>query len=141
MGLCCIPSAVIVTVTVSLDLGPNKLCEAEVENLHAAVGRDEQVARLDVAMHHAACVGRREAARDLPRVLSRLPGGQRFSLEALAHRLAFEDFGDDVGRMGFDADVVDRKDVGMIQPARGARLLFEAGAGARGRSRTLPEAP
>ena len=120
-----IPSAVIVTVTVSSTSGPPRIRQAEVENLHPPVIRDEQVAGLDVAMHHAARVRRREAARDLPRVLGGLPRGKGAALEPLRQRLPLEDFGDDEGGVGLDADVVDRKDVGMIQPARGARLLFE----------------
>ena len=42
-----------------------QLGETEVEDLHAPVGRDEDVLRLQVAMDDALLVRGREAARDL----------------------------------------------------------------------------
>ncbi len=63
--------------------------------------------------------------------------GQRRARQEVAHRRPFDEFRDDEGRSIVRADVVDRDDVGMIQRARGLRLVEEAllarriGAGAR----------
>ena len=55
--------------------------EAEVEDLDAAVGGEEDVLRLQVAMDDALLVRRGEAARDLDGDLDRLADGQRAALQ------------------------------------------------------------
>ena len=77
-------------------------------------------------MDHAAIVGGRETAGDLPRVVGGFAGRQRPAGHPLVERFSIEDLGDDVRGAGLDADVVDREYVRMIQPAGSSRFLLES---------------
>src|ERR1043165_6461104 len=106
-----------------------ELGEAEVEDLHAAVGRDEEVLRLEVAMDEPLFVRDGERPGDLDGVVDGLRQRERRRIvvaEGLAQRLAFEQLHDDVRRALERADVVDRDEAGMAERARGARLLLES---------------
>ena len=106
--------------------GLRQFGEAEVEDLHAAVVGDEDVLGLQVAVHDALLVRRREAVRDLERVVDRLARRELAAGEDRAERLALEQLLDDVRRaVRVRPDVVDRRDVGMVQDARGLGLLLE----------------
>ena len=74
------------------------LGEAEVEDLHRAVGMDEDVLGLEVAVDDAARVRGGEAARDLRRPGERPAAGHRAAGEQVGERLPFEQLGDEVGR-------------------------------------------
>jgi hypothetical protein len=101
--------------------------DAEVGDLQHALTRHDQVRRLDVPVHHAAACANSSAFRswsmsstscaksNATRVLrySRKPG----ALDVL-HR--------DEGNGVVLAVLVDADDVGMVQPARGLRLVLEA---------------
>ena len=78
-------------------------------------------------MPDAPRVRRVERQRDLDAVIDRLPEGHRPPVQPRAQRLAFEQFGDDVRRAGFDPDVVDRDDVRMVEAAGGTRFAAESG--------------
>ena len=114
-----------------------QLGEAEVEDLDAAVLRDEEVLGLQVAVDDPLLVRRGEAVRDLQRVVDRLSRRQLPARERRAQRLAFEQLLNDVGRALVRADVVDGRDVGVVQDSRGPRLLLEAAqaVGVRGERR------
>ncbi len=58
-GLCGTPSTVTVSVWPDMSRS-DEFRKAEVEDLHPAVSRDEEVLGLDVAMHDAAIVAGRE---------------------------------------------------------------------------------
>ena len=88
--------------------------------------RDEQVLGLDVAVHDAFVVRRRQPGHDLQRDVERLLHRQGTGVEARAKRLPLEQFRDDVGDVTLHADVVHRQDVRMIERADRARLPFEA---------------
>ena len=112
-------------------VGLRELRETEVENLHAAVVRDEDVLRLQIAMDDALLVRGGEAVRDLHRVsfdeaLRTRRSRPAVAAQPLAQRLALEQLRDDVRRAVVRADVVDREDVRMIQRRGRARLLLEA---------------
>ncbi len=49
----------------------DELGQAEIEDLDAAVARHEQVARLDIPVHHVVIVGGGQAPGDLKRVFHR----------------------------------------------------------------------
>jgi hypothetical protein len=67
-----------------------------------------------------------EAMRHLQRAVDR-PARRQFSArERGAQRLSFQELADDVGRAFVRPDVVDRRDVGVVQEARRFRLLLEA---------------
>lgn len=58
-----------------------QLGEPEIDNLHPPIGRHQQVFRLEIAMHDPFGVGRCETARDLLRVVERLPLRQRAAIQ------------------------------------------------------------
>ena len=60
------------------------------------------------------------------RIVDRFADGQRSIAQPLAQRLAFQQFGDNIRRALFLADVENRKNVGMVQRRRGSRFLREA---------------
>ena len=97
---------------------PRQLGDAEVEDLDPPVVRDEQVVGLHVAMDDALVVRGGEPLRSLARVVDGFARRQRASLQPAAERFALEQFGDDVGRAGVDADIVDGQDVRVIESAR-----------------------
>ena len=107
-------------------VGLRQFGEAEVENFYAAIFGDEQILGLEVAMDDAFFVGGGESVRDLHGVVESFAQGQRSAAQAVAQGLAFEQFGDDVGRAFVRADVEYGKDVGMIQGGGGQGLLLEA---------------
>ena len=74
-----------------------ELREAEVEDLDAAVLRDEDVLGLQVPVDDALLVRRGEAEGDLRRVVERAALGQPAARERGAQRLALEQLLDDVG--------------------------------------------
>ena len=64
------PSTVSVAACrVRLRIGIGQLGEAEIEDLDPAISGEEQVLRLDVAVDDAVFVRRRQAARNLDRVI------------------------------------------------------------------------
>jgi serine/threonine protein kinase len=100
--------------------------QAEVQDLHVAVGGDEDVLRLQVAMDDAPGMSGVQPFGDLDAYLDGLPPGeppcrdapaQRLSLEQLHHRER-----DAVGH----AEVVDREDVGMREGGDDLGLALEA---------------
>ena len=106
-------------------LGPRELGEAEVEDLDAAVVRDEDVLGLQVAVDDALLVRGAEAARDLQGVVDGLARRDRAGGELLAQRRSLEQLRDDVRRALVGADVVDRHDVRMVEASCRARFLLE----------------
>jgi len=70
-------------------------------------------------------VSGREPLRDLDRVIDRLANRQGSRRKTRPQRLAFQKLRDDVGRTFVRPDVVNGGDVGMVQAARGLRLLLE----------------
>src|SRR5712691_3728873 len=103
-----------------------KLGQSKVEDLDAPILGYEDVVGLEVAMDEAMIVSGGKAPRDLDTVLDRLADRQRAATKALAQGFALEQFGNDVRRTVVRPNVVNRKNVGMIQTRRGARLLLEA---------------
>ena len=105
-------------------LRPSRRCgclqlrQSEVEQLHATIGPQEHVLRLQVAMDDATGVRGREAARYLQRDGNSRCCRQRSGLQTRAKALAFEIFADDERRATMFADVVDREDVRVVQRAR-----------------------
>ncbi len=122
-GVRCSPS--IVTVSVFPEIRSDQLRQPVVEDLDPAVGRDEEVVGLDVAMHDAALVARRESAGDLSRKAERFANGQRPAADPLTERLSLEKLGDDVRGGTVDAHIVDGEDVRMVEAASRSCFLFE----------------
>ncbi len=106
-------------------LHARQLGQSEVEDLDSAVLRDEEVLGLQVAVDDPFLVRGRQALRDLPRVVERLAKREAPAGQLRAQGLAFEQLLHDVGRAVVGPDVVNRRDVGMVQEPRRLGLLLE----------------
>ena len=106
-------------------VGLRQLGEAEVEDLDPAVVGHEQVLGLQVPVNDPLLVRRRQPAGDLDRVVGGLAHRQRAAREPRAQRLAFEELRDDVRRTFERTELVDRRDVGVVEPAGGLGFLLE----------------
>ena len=114
-----------------------QLRQAEVEDLDPAVPRDEEVLGLQVPVDDPLLVRGGQAVRDLQRVVDRLARRDASAGERRAQRLAFEQLLHDVGRALVGPDVVDGRDVGVVQDAgRPAPPARTAAAGPRPPRRT-----
>src|SRR5262249_21254037 len=97
--------------------------QPEVEHLHAALWRDQDVVALDIAVDHAAPVGLGECVGDLQ---SQVQESGRFLRPAPPQAFALDVLhGDVVLPVGL-ANVVDGSDVGMIERGSEARFLKES---------------
>ena len=103
-----------------------ELGNAEIEDLHTAVGRQEHVLRLDIAVDDATLVRGSQALSDCDAAVDRLARGNRAVLERLAQRHPFEQLGDDERRAVVLTEVVHGEDVRVIERGGGAGFLFEA---------------
>ena len=105
-------------------IGPG---DAEVGDLHLAVGADQDVGRLDVAVHEPGLVGEVERGGHLAGDLRRLLGGDpAVGAQDVGERAAVDVLhGDEVGA-GVLAPVVDADDVRVAEVGRRLRLAPEA---------------
>ncbi len=91
----------------------------------------DDVLGLQVAVHDALLVRRRETLRDLERDADRARDRERAADDAVPQRLALQELHHRVGDAVLAAVVVQREDVRMGQRGDGARLALEAGEGLR----------
>jgi hypothetical protein len=103
--------------------------QTEVQDLHAAVGGEEHVGRLQVAVDDPARVGRGEPVRDRGGDLERFRPRDGPPLEPRPQGLTREELGDREEDASLEAHVVDRDDVWMGESGHGARLAGEAPPG------------
>ena len=122
----------------ALDL---QLREAEVEDLDPPVLRQEQVLRLQVPVDDPLLVRRGESLRDLDGVVDRLADRERPGEQARPQRLALEQLRDDVRRVVVRPEVVDRRDVGVVEDARPPALPARNASAGPDPVRTTPAAP
>ena len=100
--------------------------QAEVENLRAAVGGDEDVRGRHVAVNDAFLVRGRQPMSDLN---GEIDGGllrQRAIQQRVAQRLAVEQLRHHERQLAFDAHIEDRDNVGVIERGGGLRFVLEA---------------
>lgn len=109
-----------------LELGPGELGQAEVQDLHAPVVRDEEVRRLEIAVDDPLRVGHGQALRHLDRVVEGLAHRERALRKPRRQRVSLQELRHHVGRAIVGPDVVHGQDVGMVQRAGGAGFLLEA---------------
>jgi hypothetical protein len=103
------------------------LGDAEVGEQHASVGRDEDVAGLDVAVDEPGTVGLVEGAGDRGADVDRELGAEALlGVEQLAEALAVDELHHDGLATFVDADVVHPDDVGVAEPGDGDRFAAEA---------------
>jgi hypothetical protein len=93
------------------------LRQAEVEDFHDTVPREEDVCGLQVAVNDPFPVRRSEALSDLHADFDRRSSGEVRAAQPRSERLAFQQLGDDVGSTVVGADVVHREDVRMAELA------------------------
>ena len=104
--------------------------KAEVEQLRVAARRDEDVRRLDVAVDDARRMRGVERIGDLHADVDDGSDRKRSAREPFVQREAAEQFHYEIrASVGFGglADVVNRADIRMIEPRRGAGFALEAG--------------
>ena len=102
-----------------------ELRQAEVEQLHVAVGPEHHVFGFDVAMDNAPGVRSGERTCKLDGNVQSVGDRQRSVRQALSQRVAFDELGDDEGHVVEHAEVVDHQDGGMVERGDGARLGVE----------------
>ena len=100
--------------------------DAEVHDLHAAVGEHHDVAGLHVAVDDAALVGRRERLGHARGDLHRLRGRERAAADEVAQLPAVEYLHRHEGDVALAPDVVDGDDRRVPDAAGRPRLLQEA---------------
>ena len=99
--------------------------QAEVEDLHPAVDADEDVLRLEIAVHDAAGVSGGEPSGNLERDLQGGRERQRAGAEPRPQRFALEAFGDEVRGAAVVAHVIHRDDIGVIEGAGGPGFVVQ----------------
>ncbi len=105
--------------------------DAEVGELHPPVGGDEDVGGLDVAVHDAGRVGRRERERRLADDAPHLAGRHRAAADDGGERVTLDELHDEVGGAVVLAVVVDRGDVLVRHPRAVPGLVAEPGGEGR----------
>jgi hypothetical protein len=109
-------------------LARERLGDPEVEDLHAPVGAQLDVGRLEVPVHDALAMGLLERLRHLQRDAGRLLEGQGPAAEPLGQRLALHQLQHQVGRPVDQLEPVDRGDARMAQRGEEPGLALEAAA-------------
>src|SRR5260370_16918221 len=73
-------------------------------------------------MNNSLFMSRRQSMSDLDGIVDRFTNRQRAALQQLAQRAALEQLGYQIRRAFEDAELVDGKNVGMVQSGCGLRL-------------------
>ena len=108
------------------------LRQTEVDHFHPAVGEQDDVCRLQIAMDDAFFVGRVQCVRDLPRDRQRVAdrNGSQGTVfrprQSLRERLSFDELEDEGVHAISIFEAVDGPDVRMIERSERARLALEA---------------
>jgi hypothetical protein len=115
------------------------LCQTEVEDFHPAIFGDEDVVRLQVAVHDSFVVGGGESVGHLNPVVDRFPERQWSCIQALAESFTLQQFGNQEVGAVLVAHVEDGKQIVMVQRAENSRFLLKAlqtiGIGGKGRGK------
>ena len=106
---------------------PRKLGKPEIDDLHLAVGSDDDVCRLDVAVDDPVIVRFGKPAADPYHDIKRFGDGERPARDLRIQVLsAVERHADEEEPLGRFADLVDRADVRVVKRGRRLSLLQEA---------------
>ena len=103
------------------------LGQAEVQDLQPAIGGDEQVLRLDVAMDDSLGMRRPPGPAAVWRAYSMaFCRGRRSTAQPLPQRLALEQFRDQIRTVAFKTGIENGEDVGVVQRTHGTCFGLEA---------------
>ena len=108
-------------------LEPHPLGQAEIEDLHAPVGGQEDVLGLQVTVDDSFFVRGREAVRDLDPDLDGAALRERRALEARAQALSLQELHDGEGDALARYEIVYCQDIGVVQGGHRVGLAFEPG--------------
>src|SRR5262249_27640824 len=101
--------------------------QAEVEDLDRAGAVEQDIARLDVAMHQPLVVGVLQPEARLKDVVAGAEGGERALLpDDFLQAIPLNVLHDGVVQLAVAIDIVDLDDVGMVEDRDGAGLALEA---------------
>ena len=103
--------------------------QPEVEDLHPAFGSHDQIARLDVAMHHSLGMSGGQAVGNLARKAESFLQRQETAFNLGVEALALDEFHDEEGLAALLADFMDGANVGMTEPGGGLCFSVETLAG------------
>ena len=104
------------------------LREAEVEDLQAAVGADDDVGRLEIPVHDAVLMRRLDRVAQLSAPIERFVPGYQAVREARGQRLALDVLHHDERAVGVLDDVEDGGDARMRESGRRSGLADNVGA-------------
>jgi hypothetical protein len=102
-----------------------QLGQPKVEDLELAIPGHEKILGLEIAMDDAVIVGGGKPMSDRDRDLHRFADGQGPRGQALAQCVPFEDLRDEERLTIGLADIVNMKDIGVVEPSDGSRLELE----------------
>src|ERR1700723_2548255 len=100
--------------------------EAKIEQLGLAAFGDENICGLDIAMNDSFGMSGFKRVGDLNSEIEKLLGFEWAPFDAVLESFALEQLHGDERLAVVLADFINRADVWMIQPGRGAGLAFEA---------------
>src|SRR4029077_7055915 len=103
-----------------------QLGQAEIEDLGLPAQRDEDICRLDIAMHDSARMGCVERIRNLDGDIEQLIHLERTARDAVLERLAFQQSHGDERNIFESINLVNGADMRMVQSGSGARLALKA---------------
>ncbi len=99
--------------------------ETEVQDFHAALGRDHDVAGLQIAVDHASLVSGGQCARDLKREIDHAFDGGDVAFEKRVERSPLDELHGEEANASVFLDGVKDDDVRVIERGDGARFALE----------------
>ena len=100
-------------------------CQAEVQNLHPAFAGEFDICRFEIPVHDSFFVRGLERLCNLARDLQSLACGNRSALQPFRQRLALDQFQDQHPRIFESFQMMNRRDMGMIQRSQDFGLALE----------------
>ena len=106
--------------------GLREFGQAEIQDLEAAVFRQEEVFRFEVTMYNAGVVSGGQSTRNVHSAITGIARTHRTAAQAIPQCFSLQQFGHYVRTPIVLSDVEDRNNIGMVESGSGLRLQFEA---------------
>src|SRR5436309_1253210 len=116
------PSLTVRLLTRRLD----KFCQPEIENLSVPVACDHDVVRLQIAMHYSSRMSFRQSIRRMLQITQKLRQISLFFVNQLTQREAIDELHRDEVHAIALTNLVNVRDVRMVERGRGFRLLHKS---------------